>query len=181
MYNNNWNHSCDYCNSSCVTCTGPDSSSCISCNTASFKILTNVTGGYCLASCPTIAYFTSGTICLACDTTCYTCSGIGSNQCTSCLTGLFLSLVTTSAGYCRYVCPQSSYPDTPTKKCLSCDQSCTFCFGSTINNCTACISGMVLYNFTCTTKCPTGLTVNQWKVCYESFYAITFFLLLLLL
>ncbi len=65
------------------------------------------------------------------------------------------------------VCPPAKYPSDTNNKCNSCDGSCTFCFGPTIDNCTACITGMVLFNFTCTTTCPKGYTVNQWNVCFE--------------
>lgn len=65
------------------------------------------------------------------------------------------------------VCPPAQFPSDAINKCLACDGSCTFCFGSTIDNCTACITGMVLWNFTCTTSCPKGYTVNQWNVCFE--------------
>jgi proprotein convertase subtilisin/kexin type 5 len=72
-----------------------------------------------------------------------------------------------------YVCPPTSFPSTTTNTCSPCDGSCTYCFGPTINNCTGCITGMVLYNFTCTINCPTGYTLNQWNVCFEQIlYAV---------
>lgn len=98
------------------------------------------------------------------------------NQCSSCLNETYLS-----SGYCRYVCPPASFPNTDTNECNLCDGSCTFCFGPTIDNCTGCIDGMVLYNFTCTLSCPSGYTVNQWNVCWEGYMLVVIVLLILLL
>lgn len=157
------NNSCLGCDSSCLTCSGPGPSLCATCSSP-LLFLSNVTGGYCLSSCPTSGYYQSGGVsCLACDSSCAYCSGSSTSQCTSCPNGTYLS-----SGYCRLVCPPAAYPNSISNQCSPCDGSCTFCFGPTINNCTACITGMVLYNFTCTLTCPKGYTVNQWNVCFES-------------
>lgn len=63
------------------------------------------------------------------------------------------------------VCPPAYYPNDVLNVCSACDGSCTYCFGPTLDNCTGCITGMVLFNFTCTLNCPSGYTVNQWNVC----------------
>lgn len=159
QYGNNGNNSCMGCDPSCTTCSGPGASFCTTCPIGKFYIA-NITGGYCIDACNPIGYTSSGSNCLACDPSCYTCIGSSPSQCLSCFNGTYLS-----SQYCRYVCPPATYQDSVLNKCMACDGSCTYCFGSTINNCTGCISGMVLYNFTCTLTCPAGYTVNQWKVC----------------
>ena len=159
MYQNKWNHSCNACSPSCGDCTSPYNSSCTNCR-ANMFFLSNQTGGYCLSQCPTTLYVTTGTNCLSCHKTCFTCNGVTSSSCSSCATGLYLY-----GGYCRYVCPQQTYPNETTHSCSNCDTQCKFCFGSTVDNCTSCMTNLVLNNFTCTTVCPTGMIANQWSVC----------------
>lgn len=162
-YKNAWGRTCERCSTDCGNCTANSSSSCIDCPTGKV-FLGNISGKYCLSTCPANYYYRSGSNCLDCYSTCETCSGTAANNCSTCVQGLYLS-----NGMCRYVCPGRSYPRDSTRRCESCDNSCTFCFGPTVDNCTACASGLVLNNFTCTTNCPKGLTVNQWGVCYELF------------
>jgi proprotein convertase subtilisin/kexin type 5 len=149
------------CDAACLTCTGPNNSTCTSC-TGGLLLVQNLTGGYCIGACLAVGYTQSGTSCLECHTSCLTCSGTANNECLSCPSGTYLS-----NSYCRMVCPPASFPNTTSSQCSPCDGSCTYCFGSTIDNCTGCVSGMVLFNFTCTLSCPAGYTVNQWSVCHE--------------
>ena len=160
-YKNKWNHSCDACPASCGDCTALSDSSCTNCPGGK-KFLANISGGYCIDTCPTEYYVETGSNCLDCYLTCKTCIGVTSSSCTSCIDGLYLS-----SGMCRYVCPSGEFPNPDTATCDPCDNRCTFCFGDSVNNCTACASGLVLNNFTCTTHCPENLTLNQWGVCYE--------------
>lgn len=160
MYGNKGSNTCNFCDFSCLTCFGPGNTFCLTCPVGSY-LVQNLTGGYCISSCNPVGYVQSGSNCLACDPSCLTCSGTSSSACLSCPVSTYLS-----TGYCMFVCPPASYPDTPSRRCLNCDGSCTFCFGPTINNCTACVTGMVLFNFTCTLACPTGYTLNQWNVCH---------------
>lgn len=162
QYANKANNTCGSCDPACASCSGPASSNCLSC--PSGYLQTNLTGSYCLAACSSVGYTQSGSSCLRCDSSCYTCTGTAINECSSCPNGTFLS-----SNYCRLVCPAASYSDSSTNKCQACDGSCTFCFDSTIDNCTGCITGMVLFNFTCRIGCPTGYTVNQWNVCFGQY------------
>jgi hypothetical protein len=103
---------------------------------------------------------------------------VGANQCFNCSTGYYLY-----SGFCRYICPSATYPNSSTYRCLACDPSCSFCFGGSNSSCTSCVTGLYLYNFTCTANCPNGMAPNQWNVCFEgwlSFYRIAGVLLLLL-
>jgi len=177
QFANKGNNSCMSCDSSCLTCGGPGSSFCNSC-TPSLFFIANVTGGYCIAGCLPVGFTQSGTSCLSCDLTCYTCSGTASNECSSCLNGTYLS-----GGYCRYVCPAATYPNNALLLCSTCSSYCTYCFDSTNNNCTGCISGMVLFNFTCSLACPAGYTINQWNVCFSHFLnmVVGFIIIMLLL
>lgn len=163
QYANKGNNYCVSCDSSCLTCGGPGASFCTSCNSSLFFVA-NITGGYCIGGCLPVGYTQSGTSCLACDTTCYTCNGTSSSDCSSCPDSTYLS-----GGYCRYVCPAATYPNDTLLTCVACSNNCTYCFGGTNDNCTGCISGLVLFNFTCSSACPTGYTINQWNVCFSDF------------
>lgn len=160
QYENSWNNSCNDCDAACATCNGPTSFSCTSC-TGSFYLLVNATGGYCLGTCPTIGYIQIGNQCQSCDATCSSCNGISASSCSNCSANYYLS-----SGYCRYVCPNGTYPDQTAWSCLPCDASCSYCFGSSNSSCTSCASGLYLYNFTCTSNCPIGMLPNQWNVCF---------------
>lgn len=161
FFKNNWRNTCDPCSANCGNCTSSADSSCIDCR-AGKVFLANVSGKYCLGTCPSEYYYRSGDNCLDCYTACKTCQGTTSVDCLTCVDGLYLS-----NGMCRYVCPAGSYPRKSTGLCESCNTNCQFCFGPTVDNCTACVTGLVLNNFTCTTSCPTGITVNQWGVCFS--------------
>jgi hypothetical protein len=110
-FKNKWKYTCDACSNDCGNCTTASHSSCIDCRN-SRVFLGNISGKYCLVSCPTNYYFTSGTNCLDCYSTCKTCNGVNSYNCLTCVSGLYLS-----GGMCRYVCPGGTYPRAATGVC----------------------------------------------------------------
>ena len=63
------------------------------------------------------------------------------------------------------MCPSKFYPDTSTQQCLGCDTSCAYCFDGTSSGCTSCTGALYLYNFTCTSSCPSGMNPNTYNVC----------------
>ena len=160
QYKNTWNNSCNDCDVACTTCNGPTAYSCTSCIATSY-LLVNSTGGYCQASCPALGYIQIGTNCQLCDPTCSTCNGISVSSCADCASNYYFF-----SGYCRYVCPNATYPDSTSWQCLACDVSCSYCFGGTSSSCTSCATGLYLYNFTCSGSCPAGMLPNQWNVCF---------------
>ncbi len=114
------NNTCIGCNSNCLTCTGPASNQCRTC-LAPRLFLNNVTGGFCLTSCPSVGFFNSANVtCVACDVSCLNCLGSGASACSSCRNGTYLS-----SGSCRMVCPPGKYPNDVGNACSSCDGSCT--------------------------------------------------------
>jgi len=170
QYKNAWNNSCNACNSACVQCNGPSNTSCTACLPAQ-KLLTNSSGGFCLTSCPVVGYVGFGTTCQTCDSTCISCNGVSANQCSNCTAGYFYY-----SGYCRYVCPSGTYPDSASSSCLNCDATCSYCFGGSSSNCTSCVSGLYLFNYTCLSNCPTSMTPNQWSVCFSPWMVFGLFL-----
>lgn len=110
-FKNNWRNTCDPCNANCGNCTSSAASSCLDCR-AGKVFLANVSGKYCLGTCPSEYYYRSGDNCLDCYTACKTCQGTTSVDCLTCIDGLYLS-----NGMCRYVCPSGSYPRKSTGLC----------------------------------------------------------------
>ena len=146
---------CQPCDFACGTCDGATSSDCVSCTSASTPFLHNFT---CVGECPSTGTF-SGTVgsvatCIACDSTCLTCSGSGSTNCLSCP-------VTTTPYYdegtCVATCPSGKYSDADSI-CQPCDISCDECSDGTASGCTACLEGATFDSEagTCTYSCPTG-------------------------
>lgn len=83
---------------------------------------------------------------LSCDPSCMQCSGAGSNQCTSCASGSYIS-----GGYC-----------------LKCDPLCTTCIGPGSTSCTACSAGYFLLGNTCQNSCPAHYFANSaTRVCQQ--------------
>ena len=78
QYANKGNNTCIGCDAGCLTCNGPDNSTCASCNSSLF-LMQNITGAYCVTACNPVGYVQSGTYCLACHVSCYTCSGTTNN------------------------------------------------------------------------------------------------------
>ncbi|OMJ94256.1 hypothetical protein SteCoe_2595 [Stentor coeruleus] len=150
------NNSCNFCDPSCLECTGPSSNECSKCPAKFFN-------NTCLAICPSNTYDNSS-ICELCDTSCLTCSSISTN-CTTCPSSKYLY---NSA--CITTCPSGSYPLDAYMTCVTscpkgyylinntcqpCDNNCTTCI-TTSSTCTSCPIDKYLYNQTCTTKCPDG-------------------------
>ena len=134
------NQTCTSCDATCKTCISPGTStSCSTCNDG-FFLTTTFTCDSC------------STICKTCVTTYATCL--------SCNSGSFLS-----GTNCILTCPDGTYGDTLTGKCLTCDSSCKTCIAPGDSaSCQSCMVG-VLYGglcVACTTPCSTcnGLPTN---------------------
>lgn len=110
-YKNTWNHTCDPCSSACGNCTTGADGSCIDCRSGKV-FLANITGKFCLSTCPVYYYYQFGINCLDCYRTCKTCNGVNNDNCLTCIDGLYLS-----SGMCRYVCPSRTYPRASTGVC----------------------------------------------------------------
>lgn len=60
-------------------------------------------------------------------------------------------------GSCIGTCPtEITVPDTSARICEPCTSPCSKC-NNYVTNCTKCISGHYLYQFTCVTTCPNPL------------------------
>jgi len=72
---------CDSCDPSCNTCTGPNPTDCATCISPNFLTST----GTCSPTCNSNQFpKTSNRVCTACDHTCTTCSAATSSDCVTC-------------------------------------------------------------------------------------------------
>lgn len=92
----------------------------------------------CYVNCP-LGYYGDKTNyeCLACHTSCKSCSGPEITSCSSCTAPLLLYPDPT--GSCIPSCPSLYYfQDNPNGKCAKCNKTCLKCTGANSNQCTAC-------------------------------------------
>ena len=179
------------CDTTCLTCSGPLSANCTSCDTADqTPFLYN---SKCYTTCPDGTYpNTPDSKCyriyrifpfsevlmmvlfLACSDSCATCTGPNPNDCTSCHSGLYLSIINTYEDECT----SGTFPDTLSQSCqgnssllllminyffIACDTTCQTCSGPSNTNCLTCdTAGQTpfFYNSKCYTTCPDGTYPN---------------------
>jgi len=134
-YANIVNNECTKCSADCTTCSGPNTTDCLSCTLPLYyQVKTNT----CTNSCST-GYFMSATsnpVCLSCDSTCLTCSGASNSECLSCSGSLFFN---TSTKICDIDCPTNQYRNSSNNICTACDSTCTTCTGGSSSECLSCI------------------------------------------
>jgi len=151
-------NSCNSCNITCGTCTGP-----LACETCKS------------------GFFLSGTECLPCDTSCLTCNGVASNNCLTCTSGSYLinelntcSTCTTTQYFdqtkqlCIFICSANQYYDEISQICQNCDISCETCKGIS-RNCTSCSPNSLLKITSNFGTCIDNCTSNQYLSDYTCF------------
>eukprot|EP01016_Furgasonia_blochmanni_P023328 TRINITY_DN251_c0_g5_i1.p1 TRINITY_DN251_c0_g5~~TRINITY_DN251_c0_g5_i1.p1 ORF type:complete len:2505 (+),score=375.87 TRINITY_DN251_c0_g5_i1:195-7709(+) len=132
---------CAACASGCATCV--DGSKCVTCTNGSL-----VDDGTCVAACPTGTFSNDNKRCEPCAFGCGTCTN--KYNCTICSSNFF-----SLSPACLERCPPGYYPDTATKKCVTCPANCTNCLGA--QNCIGCQnSTAVINNGSCVATCPNG-------------------------
>lgn len=145
----NSQNTCSQCDSTCESCTGPESTSCLTCKSGLyFQPATRL----CLSSCPTGYWLnTVSQECSPCMLECASCSS--SSSCLTCSSGYF---VQPNSNECADSCPRGYYQNATSNKCLSCHESCETCTGPTNNECTDCKQGFFLQpsSTTCLKTCP---------------------------
>jgi len=128
---------------------------------------------------------------IECHSSCFECSGEGSNNCLNCENNLYFY-----EGQCLVECPVGFYPDSSLFICNPCPSTCLTCtsrntffffflflsfiylFISITNilaiNCVTCISRFSLYEGKCVDQCPDGFTSNN-AICSRIFLFIFWF------
>jgi hypothetical protein len=154
---------CLLCDSSCNTCQG-SSTSCLSCKAAT-PILVGSTCNACDSSCLSCVDTTTkctscvpgkvlvSNACATCHAHCATCSGVNSNNCSTCKDTANQTLVSQTC-----VCRTGTFMES-TGFCSSCSSSCKTC-SSSPSTCTACFDGKYLNSSQCSVCDKECLTCN---------------------
>ena len=153
------NHICATCNAACSLCSDQTHTQCPACNSGYFLQPAPSTTT-CLNSCPS-GYWedTTNHICPPCDPSCSECLDGTNIQCSSCKPGYFLQ---PSSTICLDSCQSGYWGDTVNHICPPCDDACSNCTDSTVNQCSACKPGYFLQpsSTICLDSCPVGYWRN---------------------
>ena len=141
-YQDTTTQTCNACDSSCQTCNGAAATNCLTCGTGKYLLSVNNS----CVSCNVDGYYidTVAQACVACDSSCKTCSGAATTNCLSCDTGKYLLASNSSCVSCN---ANGYYQDTSTQTCKSCDTSCQTCTDSSATDCLSCYTGTYLLTF----------------------------------
>ncbi|XP_055951488.1 extracellular matrix organizing protein FRAS1-like [Argiope bruennichi] len=142
------NDSCCYCfqetcADECLSCEDVNKNFCLDCKNRS-KVLFQ---GKCLTKCPDGYFSDENNECKSCSSSCKTCFGNMTSQCSSCEKGYYLQ-----KGQCVKSCDPNFYASDG--YCLECHESCLSCHGPNSSDCISCaLSGQLLQNGTCVDEC----------------------------
>ena len=122
---------CGACIAGCRNCIGSRDIDCTNCETTYYQHPNRS----CHTECQQSTYLSSNSYlsCKYCHPTCFSCSGGDNNDCSSCISGLFMNLDST----CTPSCKTGTFNQTETH-CAICDGSCKECDGLTKNHCVQC-------------------------------------------
>lgn len=150
-YKNNLALTCDPCDSSCKTCSGPTKDECFSCNDGYYLLPSSTT---CSTTGPATGYFLNniGNIASPCAHECLSCTGFTNTECLSCSPGFVLQPPST----CTTSCSSGYYLYTPNNTCLACHKACKSCTGGSSDECSSCTNGYYLQptGSSCASTCP---------------------------
>ena len=133
---------CQNCSMGCEDCI--NGFTCITCKTGF-----NVFLGGCESMCPPGTFADVDNICYACVSPCRTCSGPGTNQCDSCVSGFVYF-----NRECRTDCIDGTY--FADGSCLVCSNRCKTCTGIS-TQCTSCFENQFLFKNNCFNECPAAV------------------------
>lgn len=164
-----------YCNGTSATdCVDCDDAGCISCNGPGecFECVAGKhlsAGTTCVDTCPTGTYAEStsaGSVCTPCDSSCSTCTGGTSSDCSTC-PGV-LTITPQDPGVCQHACVASNgFATAGNSNCQPCNSTCGTCFAAGADSCITCpiADGTALLDDNlharsdirgCVAVCPTG-------------------------
>uniref|UniRef100_A0A3P8W2P8 Proprotein convertase subtilisin/kexin type 5b n=1 Tax=Cynoglossus semilaevis TaxID=244447 RepID=A0A3P8W2P8_CYNSE len=135
-------------------CEGPGPHHCINCLHYFLKFKNNTRT--CVSECPSGFFRDDRKRCKKCSSSCETCVGSRSDQCTTCRTGHHLNEGTNS---CVASCADSFYLDHDSSICRKCPENCKKCNSS--NVCTECNPGMSLQGNRCQLTCDPRTYYNS--------------------
>ncbi|KAM9734341.1 LOW QUALITY PROTEIN: proprotein convertase subtilisin/kexin type 5-like [Menidia menidia] len=129
-------------------CEGPGPQQCVACLHFFVKFKNN--SRVCVTDCPR-GFWGDRRRCKRCFSSCGSCSGSRSDQCTSCQPGHYL---TEGANTCTATCGDGYYPDHDTSTCRACSENCLKCTSYSI--CTECRADTSLQGNRCLRSCAAG-------------------------
>uniref|UniRef100_A0A673CQX7 P/Homo B domain-containing protein n=1 Tax=Sphaeramia orbicularis TaxID=375764 RepID=A0A673CQX7_9TELE len=143
------------CDSECNEngCEGPGPHQCINCLHYFLKFKNNTR--MCVSECPSGFFRDDRKRCKKCSSSCDTCVGSRSDQCTTCRTGYHLN---EGSNTCVATCADGFYLDHDSNICRRCPENCKRC--TTSNLCTECKPGMSLQGNKCQLTCDPGTYYN---------------------
>ncbi|XP_067340936.1 proprotein convertase subtilisin/kexin type 5 isoform X1 [Channa argus] len=130
-------------------CEGPSSQQCVTCLHFFLKFKNN-TSRMCVSECPR-GFWGDRRRCKRCYSSCESCTGSRSDQCTSCQPGHHL---TEGANTCTGNCGDNYYLDHDTNMCRKCSENCLRCTSYSI--CTECKQDTSLQGNRCQQSCTAG-------------------------
>ena len=133
---------CQNCSMGCEDCV--NGFTCITCKSGF-----NVFLGGCESMCPPGTFADVDNTCFACVSPCRTCSGPGTNQCDSCVSGFVYF-----NRECRTDCIDGTY--FADGSCLVCSNRCMTCTGIS-TQCTSCFENQFLFKNNCFNECPAAV------------------------
>ncbi|KAL4508874.1 hypothetical protein ABPG73_006260 [Tetrahymena malaccensis] len=177
---------CHICDSSCLTCQGPNKTDCQTCQNNYYL---DSVSKLCVAQCQSNQYqsnnpSTGQIMCMPCDSTCLTCKGLGQDQCITCIQGQFFY-----QGYCVAACPNNYQGNQKTytcdlcqkfivPQCQSCHITCNQCiYGKSDNNsCTSCYETKQLIGSQCQCKNQLDTRNNYFQCSYQNVAVLDIYL-----
>ncbi|XP_062333907.1 proprotein convertase subtilisin/kexin type 5 [Osmerus eperlanus] len=129
-------------------CEGPAPQQCVTCLHFFLKFKNNTRT--CVSACP-VGFWGDRHRCKKCYSSCESCNGSRSDQCTSCRPGHHLTEGTNS---CTAKCGDNYYLDHDLNTCRRCSDSCLRC--TSVNICTECKPGTSLQGNRCQRSCGAG-------------------------
>ncbi len=149
---------CRWCDSRCLTCSGPQASQCKSCDKT--KKYPNLQYHTCVSTCSPGFYLSQNlSQCLSCHEACLNCTSSSETSCLSCKLG-FVYLP--DSHRCEKYTGKPYYIDSNTGETRTCHSSCTQCKGPNPNDCIACnsMTEVLLDDGHCVNECPVGFYVG---------------------
>uniref|UniRef100_A0A671VLW9 Proprotein convertase subtilisin/kexin type 5b n=1 Tax=Sparus aurata TaxID=8175 RepID=A0A671VLW9_SPAAU len=151
---------CEPCHRACRTCGGPRFEDCDSCEDGFTLKNGECLEGRQLDLCSE-KHFRNSTAhvnltsvlkgdCELCHSSCKTCSGAEKEDCTSCISGRFLTAQQT----CMPRCPPGTFANKMSNQCEECSEGCVMCLDA--QPCQRCRNGLYLHNGVCVVDCQRG-------------------------
>ncbi|XP_029024628.1 proprotein convertase subtilisin/kexin type 5 [Betta splendens] len=128
-------------------CEGPGPQQCVTCLHFFLKFKNNTR---CVSECPS-GFWGERRRCKRCFSSCESCTGSRSDQCTSCQPGYHLTEETNT---CTALCGDSYYLDHDANMCRKCSENCLKCTSNSI--CTECKQDTSLQGNRCQRSCAAG-------------------------